>query len=257
MSDRMPTNYTSLADKSVFITGGATGIGEALVTAFVEQGAKVAFVDIAEEAGHALVEKLGKDAKHKPLFITCDITDIRALQDAVATAAKANGPITALLNNAANDTRHKWQDVTPEYWDERQAINIRPSFFAIQAVAPMMQKAGGGAIVNFGSVSWMMGQGGMPGYTTAKAATHGLTRGMARDLGKDGIRVNTLVPGWVMTQRQLDLWVDEAAEREIDERQCLKNKVMPSDIARMALFLTSDESRMVTAQNFIVDGGWV
>ena len=243
MPDRKPTTYTSLADASVFITGGASGIGEALVSAFVAQGAKVAFVDIAEEAGIALVEKLGKDAKHTPLFITCDITDIAALHKAIADAAAAHGPITALLNNAAND--------------ERQAINIRPSFFAIQAVAPMMQKAGGGAIINFGSVSWMMGQGGMPGYTTAKAATHGLTRGMARDLGKDGIRVNTLVPGWVMTKRQLDLWVDDAAEREIDERQCLKDRVMPDDIARMALFLSSDESRMVTAQNFIVDGGWV
>ena len=257
MSDRMPTHYTSLEDKSVFITGGASGIGEALVTAFVEQGAKVAFVDIMEDAGSALVEKLSKDARNAPVFIKCDLTDIPALQAAVAKAAEINGPITGLLNNAANDTRHKWQDVTPEYWDDRQAINIRPSFFAIQSVAPMMQKAGGGAIVNFGSVSWMMGQGGMPGYTTAKAATHGLTRGMARDLGKDHIRVNTLVPGWVMTQRQLDLWVDEAAEREIDERQCLKNKVMPQDIARMALFLISDESRMCTAQNFIVDGGWV
>lgn len=257
MSDRMPTHYTSLEDKSVFITGGASGIGEALVTAFVAQGAKVAFVDIMEDAGNALVEKLSKGVRNAPVFIKCDLTDINALQGAVAKAAEINGPITGLMNNAANDTRHKWQDVTPEYWDERQAINIRPSFFAIQAVAPMMQKAGGGAIVNFGSVSWMMGQGGMPGYTTAKAATHGMTRGMARDLGKDHIRVNTLVPGWVMTQRQLDLWVDEAAEREIDARQCLKNRVMPDDIARMALFLVSDESRMVTAQNFIVDGGWV
>jgi NAD(P)-dependent dehydrogenase (short-subunit alcohol dehydrogenase family) len=257
MADRKPTHYESLRDASVFITGGASGIGKALVEAFCDQGAKVAFVDIQKDAGEALVSALGEKARHAPTFIECDITDIPALQKAIADAAAKNGPITALINNAANDTRHKWQDVTPEYWDERQAINIRPSFFAIQAVAPMMQKAGGGAIVNFGSVSWMMGQGGMPGYTTAKAATHGLTRGMARDLGKDGIRVNTLVPGWVMTQRQLDLWVDEAAEREIDERQCLKNKVMPSDIARMALFLTSDESRMVTAQNFIVDGGWV
>tara|TARA_R110002012_G_scaffold179277_1_gene344861 strand:+ start:850 stop:1713 length:864 start_codon:yes stop_codon:yes gene_type:complete len=257
MADRKPTHYTSLQDASVFITGGATGIGKALVEAFCAQGAKVAFVDILADDGNALVTELAKSSTHVPLFIECDLTDIDALRRAVGDASAQNGPISVLLNNVANDTRHKWQDVTPEYWDQRQAINIRPAFFAIQAIAPMMIKAGGGSIVNFGSVSWMMGQGGMPGYTTAKSAVQGLTRGMARDLGKDGIRVNTLVPGWVMTQRQLDLWVDEAAEKEIAERQCLKNKVMPDDIARMALFLASDESRMISSQNFIVDGGWV
>ncbi|MDP2697631.1 SDR family NAD(P)-dependent oxidoreductase [Thalassospira sp.] len=257
MSDRKPAHYESLRDASVFITGGASGIGKSLVEAFCAQGAKVAFVDIQKDAGEALVADIAKTARHAPLFLLCDLTDIEALRHAVETAGQRHGPITVLLNNAANDTRHKWQDVTPEYWDNRQAINIRPAFFAIQAVAPMMIGAGGGSIVNFGSISWMLGQGGMPGYTTAKAATQGLTRGMARDLGKDNIRVNTLVPGWVMTERQLELWVDEAAEREIAERQCLKNKVMPEDIARMALFLASDESRMISAQNFIVDGGWV
>ena len=257
MADRKPTHYTSLKDASVFITGGATGIGMALVEAFCEQGAKVAFVDILRAEGEKLVQDLAGKSAHAPLFLECDLTDIEALRQAVKDASAKHGPISVLLNNVANDTRHKWQDVTVEYWDQRQAINIRPAFFAIQAVAPMMIEAGGGAIVNFGSVSWMMGQGGMPGYTTAKSAVQGLTRGMARDLGKDNIRVNTLVPGWVMTQRQLDLWVDEAAEKEIAERQCLKNKVMPDDIARMALFLASDESRMITSQNFIVDGGWV
>ncbi|HWT96430.1 MAG TPA: SDR family oxidoreductase, partial [Terriglobales bacterium] len=176
---------------------------------------------------------------------------------AIAQAVADLGEIAVLVNNAASDTRHDWREVTPEYWDDRQAINLRPLFFAIQAVAPAMQRKGGGSIINFGSISWMKSQGGMPAYTTAKAAIHGLTRSFARELGKDGIRVNTVVPGWVMTERQKTLWLDEAGEREIDANQCLRGRVMPVDLARMVLFLASKDSEMVSAQQFIVDGGWV
>jgi NAD(P)-dependent dehydrogenase (short-subunit alcohol dehydrogenase family) len=186
----------------------------------------------------------------------CDIRDISALQAAIAKAGKTHGPIGTLVNNAANDQRHDWKDVTPDYWDERMATNLRPMFFAIQAVVPQMRKRRGGSIINFGSISWKIPQGGMPAYTTAKAAVHGLTRGMARDLGQDRIRVNTVVPGWVMTERQLTLWVTAETEKALDAAQCLKGRIQPVDLARMALFLASDDSRMCTAQEFTVDAGW-
>jgi NAD(P)-dependent dehydrogenase (short-subunit alcohol dehydrogenase family) len=176
---------------------------------------------------------------------------------AIAAIEALQGPTMALVNNAASDTRHDWRAVTPEYFDARVAVNLRHSFFAIQAVAPGMIAAGGGAIVNLGSIGWMKASGGYPAYAASKAAVHGMTRSFARDLGKHGIRVNTLVPGWVMTKRQLELWVDDAANAEIDANQCLAGRVLPDDIARMALFLSADDSRMCTAQNFVVDGGWV
>jgi NAD(P)-dependent dehydrogenase (short-subunit alcohol dehydrogenase family) len=249
--------YPDLAGRSIFITGGGTGIGAALTRAFAHQGAKVVFVDIAEEDSSALVRQIrGEGVTHDPAFIRCDLRDIAALRAAVEQARQAHGDITVLLNNAANDQRHKPEDVTPEYWDERMAINQRPMFFAAQAIIPQMQHAGGGAIVNFGSVSWKLGQGGMPAYTMAKASVHGLTRGLARDYGKQNIRVNTLVPGWVMTKRQLTLWVTPEAEKQIDAGQCLAGRVMPENIADMALFLSSAASSMCSAQEFVVDGGW-
>ncbi len=247
--------YPSLRDRVVFLTGGASGIGAAEVAAFAAQGARVAFVDIADDAAAEVVAKARAAGHPEPFFQHCDLTDIAALRASVARAGERLGPITVLVNNAANDQRHRWEDVTPEYWDERLAVNLRHQFFAIQAVAPMMKAAGGGSIVNFGSVSWHVGQGGMPAYTTAKAAVEGLTRGMARDLGPDNIRVNCVVPGWIMTERQIRLWLTPEGEANLIRSQCLKRKLVPEDVARMVLWLAADDSRMCTSQLFVVDAG--
>ena len=247
--------YPSLAGMPVVISGGASGIGESLVRNFAAQGAKVGFVDIQEERGSALAAELTA-ASQTVRFTRCDITNTSAYQSAIAGFAAAHGDALALVNNAAHDQRHEWEEVTSAYWDDRMAVNLKHSFFAIQAVAPGMVKAGRGSIVNTGSISWMIMSPKIPVYETAKAATHGLTRGMARELGKSGIRVNTLVPGWVMTERQLTHWVDASAEAQIDAQQALAGRVQPDDIARMALFLAADDSAMISAQQFIVDGGW-
>jgi D-xylose 1-dehydrogenase len=256
MPERALATYPSLAGKTALVTGGASGIGEAIVRAFAGQGAKVGFVDILAKEGSALAAEIGgQGAKAK--FIATDITDTQALQASIATIASALGPIDILVNNAANDTRHDWRDETPESFDARLAVNLKHQFFAIQAVAPGMIKAGGGAIVNFGSISWRIGMGGMPGYTASKAAIEALTRSFARDLGPHRIRVNCVLPGWVMTKRQLELWVDENAAKTINERQCLPDRLQPDDLARMVLFLASDDSHMCTSQSFVVDGGWL
>lgn len=247
--------YPSLRDRVVFITGGASGIGAEEVTQFARQGARVAFVDIADDEATRLVETLRAAGHPAPHYQHCDLKDIAALQTAIAEVARALGPITVLVNNAANDQRQAYQDVTVDYWDERMATNLRHQFFAIQAVAPMMRAAGGGSIINFGSISWHTNQGGMPAYTTAKAAVEGLTKGMARDLGPDGIRVNTVVPGWIMTKRQVDLWLTPEAEENLMHAQCLKQKLVPADVARMVLWLASDDSRMCTSQLWVVDAG--
>ena len=248
--------YQSLVGKTVLVTGGASGIGEAVVRSFAGQRTKVGFIDILEEEGAGLAAELvGKGAEVR--FVQADITDIAALRAGIAEVASALGPIAVLVNNAANDMRHDWQGETPESFDARLAVNLKHQFFAIQAVAPAMIAAGGGSIVNFGSISWRIGMGGMPGYTASKAAIEALTRSFARDLGPHRIRVNCVLPGWVMTKRQLELWVDENADRTIKQRQCLPDRVQPDDLARMVLFLASDESRMVTSQNFVVDGGWL
>ncbi|HWA49620.1 MAG TPA: SDR family oxidoreductase [Dongiaceae bacterium] len=248
--------YPGLRGRSVFITGGASGIGAAIVESFLDQGAKVAFVDIAETESRTLCDTLKAQYGAAPLFIPCDIADIAALQEAIARAGKEQGDIGVLVNNAANDMRHDWQSVTPAEWDARMAVNLRPMFFAIQAAAPMMQRLGGGSIINFGSISWKLAMGGMPAYTAAKAAVHGLTRSMARNLGPHGIRVNTVLPGWVMTERQLKLWVTAEAEQAMDAAQCLKGRIQPVDLARMVLFLASDDARMCSGQEFTVDAGW-
>jgi NAD(P)-dependent dehydrogenase (short-subunit alcohol dehydrogenase family) len=247
--------YPSLRDRAVLITGGASGIGAAHVTHFAAQGARVGFLDIADEAAVELSSRLAEQGHPKPLYQRCDLHDIPALKLAIAELANELGPFSVLVNNAANDQRHAWQDVTPEYWDERLQVNLRHQFFAIQAVAPMMQSLGGGSIVNFGSISWRNGQGGMPAYTTAKAGIEGLTRGMARDLGPDSIRVNCVIPGWVMTERQIELWLTPEAEAELMLRQALKARLMPDDLARMVLWLAADDSRMCTGQAWVVDGG--
>jgi len=249
--------YPSLKDRSVFITGGGSGIGASLVRHFASQRSRVGFVDIAVGPSRQLVEEIAATGDPKPLFIDCDLRDIEALRRAIQDAADAHGPITVLVNNAAHDERHAFDTVTPEYWDDRMAVNLRHQFFAAQAVHPMMKAAGGGSIINFGSVSWMIGQGGMPGYTTAKSGVMGLTRGLARDFGPDNIRVNSIAPGWIMTERQVSLWLDEEGERELMKRQCLKRKLYPDDMARIALFLAADDSSAMTNQTYICDGGWV
>lgn len=249
-------SYPSLKDRAVLITGGATGIGATLVEAFVAQGAKVGFIDLAVAAGTELANKL-KDAAHAPQFIAADLTDIAALREAIATLRGRIGPISVLLNNAANDKRHKVEETTPESWDAGLAVNLKHQFFAAQAVLPDMKALGAGSIVNFGSISWMLKQGGMPSYTTSKSAVQGLTRSLARDFGPHGIRVNTLVPGWVMTEKQIQLWVDDKAKEDIAKGQCINKPLLPEHIAAMALFLAADDSAMCTAQDFVVDGGWV
>ncbi|HYP82252.1 SDR family oxidoreductase [Variovorax sp.] len=248
--------YPSLVDRSVFITGGASGIGACLVEHFVLQGARVGFIDIDDGAGQALARQLAAGARHAPLFLKADVTDTAQLFAAIDQVRDAHGTITALLNNAANDQRHSIEETTPESWDRGVAVNLRHQFFCAQRVAPGMREAGGGSIVNFGSVSWKLKQGGMPVYTTSKSAVQGLTRSLARDLGPFNIRVNTLVPGWVMTEKQLRMWVKEESHEEIARGQCIDRKLMPEHIAAMALFLAADDSAMCTAQDFIVDGGW-
>lgn len=247
--------YPSLAGTPVIISGGASGIGESLVRNFAAQGAKVGFVDIAVAAGEKLAGELTA-AGHTVRFTPCDITDIEAYQAAIAGFAEAHGDALVLVNNAAHDQRHDWSEVTPAYWDDRMAVNLRHAFFAIQAVAPGMVRARRGSIINTGSISWMILTPSLPVYETAKAAMHGLTRAMARELGRSGIRVNSLVPGAILTERQLALWLDEQTLQQIVDAQALASHVYPDDVARMALFLAAEDSAMISAQQFLVDGGW-
>ncbi len=252
--------YPSLKDKTVFITGGASGIGASLVEHFWQQGSRVAFVDINVDAGRDLVERLsdGTGREHPaPLFIECDLRNISALQSAIGLASLAFSPVTALINNAGHDDRHQSDTVSVEYWDDRMAVNLRHQFFAAQAVRAGMKAGGGGSIINLGPISWMLGQTGYPAYTTAKSAVHGLTKSLAREFGPDRIRVNVICPGWVMTERQKSLWLDKDSEKALHNSQSLPDKLMPEDIARAALFLAADDSRMCTGQEFIVDAGWV
>jgi NAD(P)-dependent dehydrogenase (short-subunit alcohol dehydrogenase family) len=247
--------YEDLIDASVLITGGGSGIGAALTEGFAAQGAKVAFVDIARADSETLVERLSGTVRHAPLFLEADLRDIAALKEAVAAAAAAHGPITVLVNNAALDDRHDLLAVDEDYWENNLAINLRPHFFTIQAVAEGMKAAGGGAIVNFTSTSYMLNIGAMPAYTASKAGIVGLTKGLAGRLGPDNIRVNAIAPGWVMTTRQKDLWVTEEALAAMVDRQCMKEPIQPEDMVGPCLFLASKAARMVTAQVLIADGG--
>jgi len=251
----MPTailaRYPDLAGKTVFVSGGGSGIGAAFVRAFASQGCNVAFVDIADAPSCSLAAELGAAVR----YWRCDVRDIVALKTAIAEAGKTFGPIRVLVNNAACDDRHRFDDMTPEYWDDNQAVNLRHQFFAAQAVAMQMDAAGGGSIINLGSVSWMRGRPALAGYTTAKAAINGLTRTLARELGTRNIRVNCIVPGAIATERQRALWFSPEQEQKFIEQQCLKFRLSEDDVARTALFLASDEARGVTGQNLIVDAG--
>ena len=242
--------YPSLKGKTVFITGGASGIGAELVRSFAAQGAKVGFVDLDEPNSQALA-----DTSDAITYEICDLKDIKSLQEALTKLASRLGPATVLVNNAANDDRHSWQDVTAAYWDERLQSNLRHQFFAIQSVAPGMIAAGGGSIINMGSNSWHEAGGGFPAYATSKAAVHGLTRTMARDLGDHRIRVNTVVPGWIMTDRQKQFWATPETLEKHRQRQCLPDLIEPVYVARMVVFLASDDAAMCSANNYMVEGG--
>lgn len=247
--------YPDLKNRSVLITGGGSGIGAALTEGFVRQGARVAFIDRAEAPSRALVEGLSQAGEHVPVHLDTDLRDIGAVRKAVDRAVEMHGPVTVLINNAAWDDRHAIEDVTEAYWDDNQATNLKHVFFVVQAVLPGMRAAGGGAIVNFTSTSYMLNIGDMPSYTAAKAGIVGLTKALAGKLGGQGIRVNAVAPGWVMTQRQQELWVTEADLAQMIDRQCLKEPIQPADMVGPCLFLASGAARMVTAQTLIADGG--
>lgn len=249
--------FPSLNNRPVFVTGGGSGIGAAIVTAFAQQGARVAFIDIAKEASEALAQQLADAGHPRPWWRACDVRDVAALQAAVADAAAALGDFSVLVNNVASDDRHSLESVTPAYYDDRIAINERPAFFAIQSVVPGMQRLGAGSIINLGSTGWQGKGTGYPCYAIAKSSVNGLTRGLAKTLGRDRIRINTVSPGWVMTERQIELWLNAEGEKELERNQCLPDKLLPHDIARMVLFLASDDAAMCTAQEFKVDAGWV
>ena len=252
----MAAIYSDLAGKVVLVTGGASGIGAAIVRRFAQQKSVVLFFDIKAGAGAALARELTQQDLQAH-FAAVDLTDTPALQAAIAQARATHGPIDILINNAAHDERHPTESVTPEYWDDRIAVNLKHQFFAAQAVLPGMKAKNAGVIVNFGSTSWMAGQGGMAAYTASKSAVLGLTRSLARDYGPFNIRVNAIAPGWIMTERQIEKWLTPESEAELMRRQCLKRKLMPDELARFTVFLASEEASACTAQHYIVDGGWV
>ncbi|MEW4449448.1 SDR family oxidoreductase [Qipengyuania sp. JC766] len=251
---RQSAIYLSLAGKRVLVSGGGSGIGEGIVEAFALQGARVAFVDIQEDRGAEVASRLSM-ADFPPVFQACDVTDCDDYAATIAALIERLGGCDILVNNAASDDRHSVSDVTPAYWDERMAVNLKHQFFAAKAVVPSMREAGGGSIVNLGSISWHLGLEDLVLYQTAKAAIEGLTRSLARELGGDNIRVNTIIPGNVQTPRQMQ-WYSPAGEAEIVAAQCLDGRIQPVDIAAMALFLASDDARFCTAHNYWVDAGW-
>lgn len=244
--------YPDLEGATVIVTGGAGGIGEAITRAFVAQGARVGVLDLDVVRGEALAQALAPAVE----FVRCDVTDIPGLKAAIAQVRARFGPIGILINNAAHDERHATLDVTEDYWDGRMAVNLKHQFFASQAVLPDMIAARTGSIVNLGSCSWIIGQGGMPAYTASKSAVLGLTRSLARDFGEHGVRVNAVAPGWIMTERQLELWVTPETEKEIYANQCIKRPLVPDDIARVVVFLSSEDASAITNQHYVVDGGW-
>jgi NAD(P)-dependent dehydrogenase (short-subunit alcohol dehydrogenase family) len=249
--------YPSLQGRAVLITGGATGIGESLVAHFARQGARVAFLDIQDEAAERLVADSIAEEFPTPRYWHCDLTDIAALKACVGEVLAEFGTVDVLVNNAANDQRHSIDEVTPEYFDQSIAVNLRPQFFAAQAVIPAMRKAGRGSIINMSSISWMIPTTGLPCYITAKAAIVGLTRTLAHELGPEGIRVNAVLPGAIATERQKQLWYTPEYKVEIMASQAIKRDILPEDVARLVLFLAADDSSAITNQSYVVDGGWV
>ncbi|KLI63332.1 SDR family NAD(P)-dependent oxidoreductase [Aurantiacibacter marinus] len=246
--------YPSLLDKRVIISGGGSGIGAGIVEGFVRQGARVAFVDVQDAASEALCARLA-DAAHQPVYRHCDITDTDGYSRCISSLVDRLGGCDVIINNAGNDDRHAIADVTSEYWDQRMAVNLKHHFFAAKTVAPAMRNAGGGAIINLGSISWHLGLENLTVYQTAKAAIEGLTRSLARELGPDNIRVNAILPGNVQTPRQQE-WYTPEQEDEIVEAQCLPGRIQPADIAAMAMFLASDDARFCSGHNYWVDAGW-
>ncbi len=246
--------YPSLKGRLVVITGGGSGIGAALTEGFARQGARVVFLDVLEEESRRLEASLA-ELEPAPVFHWCDLTDVAALQTCLAQVAAEHGPVEVLVNNAANDDRHRLAEVTPAYWDDRMAVNLRHLYFATQSVAPAMRERGAGVVLNLGSISWHLGLPDLSLYETAKAGIEGMTRALARELGVDGVRVACIVPGNVKTPRQMK-WYSPEGEAEIVAAQCLKGRVEPVDIAAMALFLASDDARFITGHEYFVDAGW-
>ena len=253
----MKVKYFDLENKRVFITGGGSGIGASIVEHFCEQNSEVYFIDINEEASNKLVSECKNKKLAIPNFIKCDLLNINELQNVISKIISEKGPIEILINNAANDERHKIEKVTEEYWNERMNINLRHYFFTVQSVRESMIKNKSGVIVNIGSASWMIGQGGMAAYTAAKSGVVGLTRSFARDLGEYNIRVNSVVPGWTITERQLEKWLTPESEADMMKKQCIKKRLMPSDISKAVLFFSSDQSSGCTNQSYVVDNGWL
>ncbi len=253
----MKVKYFDLEKKRVFITGGGSGIGASIVEHFCEQNSEVYFIDINEEASNKLVSECKNKKLAIPNFIKCDLLNIKELQSVISKIISEKGPIEILINNAANDERHKIENVTEEFWNERMNINLRHYFFTVQSVREAMIKNKGGVIVNIGSASWMIGQGGMAAYTAAKSGVVGLTRSFARDLGERNIRVNSVVPGWTITERQIEKWLTPESEAEMMKKQCIKKRLMPSDISKAVLFFSSDQSSGCTNQSYVVDNGWL
>ncbi|MBM6593657.1 SDR family NAD(P)-dependent oxidoreductase [Microvirga pudoricolor] len=252
----MSAHYPDLNGRTALVTGGADGIGRAVVEALTAQGARVGFIDVAQQAGEALERVLATQG-HKVAFAHADLRDVDATRNAVAHLRETLGPISILVNNAGHDERHRFEDVTEDYWDDRFAVNLRPMMFVSQAVAPDMRALGGGSIVNLGSTSWMQGAAGLIAYTTAKSAVIGFTRSLARELGEAGIRVNCVTPGWVMTDRQREKWFTPEKWEAAQARQSIKGEIRPEDVAAMVLFLASGAARMCSGQNYIVDAGVV
>ncbi|MBN9615261.1 MAG: 3-oxoacyl-ACP reductase [Acidobacteriales bacterium 59-55] len=247
--------YPSLIDQVVLVTGGATGIGAATVEQFALQGAQVAFLDVSDAPALTLIDDLAQRCPHKPLFLHCDLTDIDGLQSAIAAIAAQLGAPRVLINNAANDERHRFEDVTPASWDMGMAVNLRHQFFAAQAVAPAMKAAGGGSIINMSSISWMIPTTNLSVYIAAKSAIIGMTRSMAHDLGPHNIRVNCVLPGSILTEKQQRLYMTPAHEQELFRVQSLKRYILPEEVSRLLLFLAADDSSAITNQSHIIDGG--
>ena len=254
---KMKVKYLDLKNKRVFISGGGSGIGASIVEHFCEQNSEVYFIDIDVKASNKLIKSIKKKKLKAPNFIECNILDVKKLQKIIKDIITKKGPIHCLVNSAANDDRHSTDQVDEKYWDNRMNINLRHYFFAAQSVYKDMKELGWGTIVNIGSFSWMIAQGGMPGYTTAKSAIMGLTRTLARDLGVYNVRVNCIVPGWIITERQKKLWLTDEIKKNQLERQCIKRMLVPEDISKAVLFFASEQSSGCTAQNYVIDGGIV